>query len=197
MMKFIFATNNQHKLQEAIFLANQKIQILSLFDIHFFEDIPEVGSTFKENALIKAQTIFEKYNMFVFGDDSGLEIEALENLPGVYSKRYAGEQASDAENRAKVLFHMKEENHRKARFITMIALIFQAKIHYFKGILKGEILSQEIGNNGFGYDSIFKPLGYDISLAQMNLEVKNRISHRSQALLKMMHYLNITRYIQG
>lgn len=190
MEKLIFATNNQHKLEEIKLLVNHVLQILSLDDIHFLEDIPETGNTFKENALIKAQTIYLKHNIPVFADDSGLEVEALNNIPGVYSKRYAGEQATDAENRIKLLQNMKGITHRNARFVTMIAFIYQDVIHYFEGEVKGEILHEEIGSNGFGYDNIFKPFGYDISMAQMTIEEKNKISHRSHALAKMMHYID-------
>ena len=189
MRKLIFATNNSNKLKE-IRKSILNLEIISLTDLNLNEDIPETGITLKENALQKAQFIHNKTGLNCFADDTGLEIEALNNRPGVYSARYAGENCSAEDNIKKVLLELKESNNRKATFKTVIALILNNKTHYFEGEVKGIILSEKTGNEGFGYDPIFKPVGFKNSFAQMSIEQKNKISHRGIAVKKLIEFLN-------
>jgi XTP/dITP diphosphohydrolase len=186
MNQIIFATNNKHKLEEIKRIINNKIKILSLEDIKCFEEIPETGNTLDANALQKARFIYDKYNINCFADDTGLEIEALNGDPGVYSARYAGEAKSFDDNMNKVLDEMDGMSDRKACFRTVIALIIDGKESLFEGRVEGTILTLKQGTNGFGYDPIFKPSGYDLSFAQMNAEQKNSISHRFFAIDKMI-----------
>lgn len=188
MKKLVFATNNPNKLLEIRnSILNHKIA--SLKDLNINEEIPETGITLKENALQKAQFIHNKTGLNCFADDTGLEIEALNNRPGVYSARYAGENCSAADNMNKVLQELKESNNRKATFKTVIALILNNRTHYFEGEVKGVILIEKTGDKGFGYDPIFKPVGFKNSFAQMSIEQKNKISHRGIAVKKLITFL--------
>lgn len=189
-MKLVFATNNKHKLQEVRDILGGSIEVLSLNDIDCHDDIPETGSTLEENALIKARWISEKYGYNCFADDTGLEVEALNGAPGVYSARYAGEECDSQANMNKLLQNLTGENNRNAQFRTVIALIIDHKEMLFDGVVKGTISESKMGEAGFGYDPIFVPEGYSVSFAQMGSEVKNSISHRYMATQKLSNYLN-------
>ncbi len=188
-MELIFATNNLHKLKEVQSLLDNKIKLRSLKEIGCAEEIPEDYETLKENAAQKAHYIFDKYNINCFADDTGLEIDALNGEPGVYSARYAGEPCSFEDNMNKVLEKLQGIENRKACFKTVIALILEGKEYYFEGQVNGEILTEKTGIDGFGYDPIFKPEGYDLSFAQMSLDEKNKISHRARATKKLVEFL--------
>lgn len=188
-MKLVFATNNDHKLNELKSLLNESINLLSLKDIHCNEEIPENGTTLEDNASEKAFFIYNKFAVNCFADDTGLEIEALNGAPGVYSARYAGEQKNSVDNVNKVLKELSGQNNRKARFRCVISLIIDGKETQFEGIVNGEILKSGSGYEGFGYDPIFQPDGYTISFAEMPLEEKNKISHRGIAVRKLAEYL--------
>ena len=189
MKQLIFATNNSNKLKE-IRNAILNHEILSLNDLKINEEIPETGITLKENALQKAQYIYNKTGMNCFADDTGLEIATLDNKPGVYSARYAGEQCSAEDNINKVLLELKEKDNRKAIFKTVITLILNKKIYYFDGEVEGIKLDKRTGIDGFGYDPIFKPNGFDSSFAEMSLAQKNQISHRGIAVRKLIEFFN-------
>jgi XTP/dITP diphosphohydrolase len=189
-LKLVFATNNKHKLQEVADKVQNKFKILSLEDIGCNEDIPETGLTFEDNAGIKSKYIYEKYQLNCFGDDSGLVIDALNGEPGVYSARYAGEHGNHAANIKKVLEKLEGIDDRRARFVTVISLLWNGKEHLFEGVVEGTIRNQSTGSEGFGYDPIFQPDGYDITFAQMSLEDKNKISHRARAVEKLLAFLN-------
>lgn len=188
-MKLVFATNNQHKLFEVQKLLGESIDLLSLKDINCADEIPEDYYTLEENALQKAQYIFQKYNLDCFADDTGLEIEALNGEPGVLSARYAGNSKDSEANMKKVLQDLEGKLNRKARFRTVISLILNKKEYLFEGIVEGEILTQKTGQDGFGYDPIFKPNGYSESFAEMSIEEKNTISHRAMATKKLVEFL--------
>ena len=188
-MEIVFATNNKHKLEEVQHLLNKKIRLLSLSDIGCLDEIPEDYETLKENALQKASYVFQKYSVNCFADDTGLEIDALNGEPGVYSARYAGEAKSFDDNMNKVLSKMIGIKERTARFKTVIALILDGVEYFFEGAIEGEILTEKYGDEGFGYDPIFKPMGYNQSFAQMPLEQKNKISHRALASQKLADFL--------
>ena len=188
-MELVFATINLHKLKEVQDLLKKRIKLLSLKDIGSFEEIPEDYETLKENAAQKAHYVFDKYKINCFADDTGLEIEVLNGEPGVYSARYAGEPCTFEENMNKVLKKMQGIKNRKACFKTVIALILEGKEYYFEGQVNGEILTEKSGVDGFGYDPIFKPEGYELSFAQMSLDEKNKISHRARATEKLAEFL--------
>jgi len=188
-MQLLLAYSNKNKGSAIQKIIGNKIKLLSLKDISCFEDIEETGKTFHENALIKAHYVFEKYEYNCFGDDSGLEVEALNNEPGVYSARYAGEPKNDDNNTKKLLSELGPKTNRKARFKTVIALVLDGKEEFFEGVIKGQITLQPIGNGGFGYDPVFIPDGFDKTFAQMSPEEKNRISHRAIATRKLVDYL--------
>lgn len=189
-MKLLFATQNQHKISEIKKIISPNIAIQSLGDIHDSTDIPETGTTLEENALIKAWFVYTKFNQNCFADDTGLEVEALNGAPGVYSARYAGEPKSDEKNMIKLLEELKNKTNRKAHFKCVIALILNGKEILFEGILKGEILPEKSGTNGFGYDPIFLPENSSKTLAEMSMEEKNKISHRAIAVKKLVEFLN-------
>ncbi|WP_370480216.1 non-canonical purine NTP diphosphatase [Tamlana flava] len=189
-MKIVFATNNKNKISEVQSLIPQNIKLLSLEDIGCFEDIPETQSTIEGNAKQKANYIKERYGIDCFADDTGLEVDALNGEPGVYSARYAGEQKNAADNMAKLLSYLKNKNNRNAQFKTVIALNFNNGLKTFTGICKGEITMEKRGGKGFGYDPIFKPLGHEQTFAQMDLSLKNEIGHRGKAILKLITFLN-------
>jgi XTP/dITP diphosphohydrolase len=186
----IFATANKNKLKEAKALLKSDIIIKSLTDIAFNEDIPETENTLEGNALLKAKFIAQKFNCNCFADDTGLEIVALNGEPGVYSARYAGEQKNSEDNMQKVLEKLEGKDNRQAQFRTVIALILDGKEHLFEGVVKGKITKEKRGAEGFGYDPIFIPEGYDKTFAEMTLEEKNKLSHRAIALNKMVDFLS-------
>ena len=211
-MKIVFATNNKHKLDEIRSILGDSIEVLSLKDIGCNVDIPETGKTLEENALQKAQYVYDNYHIDCFADDTGLEVEALDGSPGVYSARYAAlpdnpvksegatsSHDSDA-NMTRLLYELNGKDNRKARFRTVIALIQKKdvcpcgctsikEIHKFEGIVKGEIIQERRGGEGFGYDPIFQPDGYDETFAELGMDIKNHISHRARATQKLAEYL--------
>ncbi len=189
-MKLVFATHNQHKLRELQQIIKNDIQLISLDDLNYSTEIEETGNTLVENALLKARFIYERYSISTFADDTGLEIDALNGAPGVYSARFAGEDKNAVNNMNKVLDLMKGLTNRKARFKTVIALVLNGKEFLFEGVVEGNILETPVGTNGFGYDPIFQPMGYSISFAQMDSETKNKISHRGKAVEKLVSFLN-------
>jgi XTP/dITP diphosphohydrolase len=190
MQQLVFATNNRHKLEEVAAKLNGKIKLLSLDDIGCHADIAETGVSFAANASIKSRYIYDQYQLNCFGDDSGLEIEALNNEPGIYSARYAGEHGNHQANIAKVLDKLKSSPNRKARFRTVISLIWDGEEHFFEGTVDGTIRNELSGSDGFGYDPIFEPDGYDITFAQMSMDEKNSISHRGRAMDQLITFLN-------
>ena len=215
-MKIVFATNNQHKLEEVRNILGPQFEIVSLSDIGCHEDIPETGTTLEENALMKAEYIYNHYHVSCFADDTGLEVEALNGAPGVYSARYAAMETTtstqladggspaishDSEaNMGRLLRELANNNNRKARFRTVIALILKKDIcpcgcmstkeeHLFEGIVNGEIIKERRGGEGFGYDPIFQPEGYDKTFAELGADIKNQISHRARATQKLAEFL--------
>ncbi|HSW67101.1 MAG TPA: RdgB/HAM1 family non-canonical purine NTP pyrophosphatase [Bacteroidales bacterium] len=199
MQQLIFATHNQHKVIEvsgclnSFHIRNSKQlfrwQILSLRDIGCYEEIPETSDTLEGNALLKARFVKELYNLNSFADDTGLEIEALGGRPGVYSARYAGNDKNFDQNISKVLGELHNETNRKGRFRTVFALMLDGAEYFFEGTIDGEIIRDRRGTGGFGYDSIFIPVGYSQTFAQMSLTMKNSISHRYQATEKLAKFL--------
>ncbi|SDH27115.1 non-canonical purine NTP diphosphatase [Mucilaginibacter gossypii] len=190
MQQLVFATNNRHKLDEVSAKLNGAIQLLTLNDIGCHDDIEETGTTFKANASIKSHHVYAEYKLNCFGDDSGLEIDALNGEPGVYSARYAGAHGNHAANISKVLDNLKGETNRKARFRTVISLIWNGEEYFFEGTVEGSIRQELSGSGGFGYDPIFEPEGYDITFAEMSMEEKNAISHRAKAMERLIAFLN-------
>lgn len=189
MRKIVFATNNQHKLEEVRAMIGDYFQVLSLKDIDCNEDIPENGLTFEENAISKARYIKEHYGYDCFADDSGLEVTALNKAPGVFSARYAGEPSNSQRNIEKLMHEMQGKEERSARFRTCIAYLTGEEERYFEGCVEGSIIDTLRGCNGFGYDPLFVPCGYDITFAEMSSEEKNKISHRAIAVQKLIEYL--------
>jgi XTP/dITP diphosphohydrolase len=188
-MKLVFATNNQHKLHEISQLLGDSIELLSLNDIGCNEDIPENQDTLEGNASEKSFFIFNKYGIDCFADDTGLEIEALNGEPGVYSARYAGEEKNPENNIDLVLAKLNKIKNRKARFRTVISLVINGREIQFEGIVSGSILEERHGKAGFGYDPIFRPDESPFSFAEMPLDEKNKISHRGRAVQKLVEYL--------
>ena len=200
-MKIVFATNNQHKLDEIRSILGEKFEVVSLSDLGCNEEIPETGKTLEENARQKAQYVYDHYHVSCFADDTGLEVDALGGAPGVYSARYAGGEGHDSEaNMTKLLKELGNNNNRKARFRTVIALIEKKDVcpcgctsiklvHQFEGIVNGEIIRERRGGEGFGYDPIFQPEGYDKTFAELGVDIKNTISHRARATQKLAEYL--------
>ena len=188
-MKLVFATHNLNKLAEVQKMLPNTIELLSLQDIHCNDDIEETATTLEGNAQIKANYITEQYGYNCFADDTGLEVVALQNAPGVYSARYAGEPANAENNMQKLLTELKNISDRKAQFRTAICLNLEGKQFLFEGVCKGEILSQKQGEKGFGYDPVFKPEGSTVSFAEMSSEEKNNISHRGLAIEKLVQFL--------
>jgi XTP/dITP diphosphohydrolase len=189
-MELLFATNNKHKIHEISKILGQSYRILSLKDVGFSGDIPEEKATLEENALQKAEFIYNRFAIECFADDTGLEIDALGGEPGVYSARYAGNDKNSEANMDKVLRLLEGKENRTARFRTVISLIFQGKKYAFEGKVEGKILREKRGNEGFGYDPIFQPDGYEQTFAEMPLSVKNKISHRSRAIRKLTIFLD-------
>lgn len=188
-MKLVFATNNKNKIKEIESALNGKIKILSLKDIGFSDGIPEDHETLEENAFQKADHIASMFNVNCFADDTGLEIEALNGRPGVYSARYAGPAATADDNMTKVLKELGAETNRRAKFRTVISLLINDKQYSFEGAVEGEILLEKTGSEGFGYDPIFRPAGHEESFAEMTMAQKNRISHRGLAVQKLIRFL--------
>lgn len=188
-MKLVFATNNRHKLDEIRKITGSSIEILSLKDIGCFTDIPETGQTLQDNALQKAQYIKEHFGYDCFADDTGLEVASLNGAPGVYSARYAGEDCRPQDNMHKLLREMSGMTDRKACFRTVIALILQNETYFFEGSIDGEIIEEQRGSAGFGYDPIFVPDGYEQTFAELGDDIKNRISHRALATQKLIAFL--------
>ena len=187
--KLVFATNNLHKFNEIQKKIGAEILLLSLSDIGFSEEIPEIKNTIEENASDKAYYIYNRFNINCFADDTGLEIEALSNEPGVYSARYAGKNASFDDNMNKVLEKMSGISNRNAVFRTVISLVENGIEKQFEGRIKGKIAIEKKGNEGFGYDPIFIPEGYQSTFSEMSLTEKNKISHRAIAVNKLIQYL--------
>src|SRR5690625_2596149 len=188
-MKIVFATHNKNKLKEVQGFLPDTIELLSLEDIDCKEPIEETENTLEGNAALKASYVFEKYGYPCFADDTGLEVVALDGKPGIYSARFAGANATDADNRKKLLEDLSNVTNKTARFRTVIALqLSKEEIRCFEGICEGEILEAERGDQGFGYDSIFQPKGYDKSFAEMDLDAKNVISHRGKAIKRLASY---------
>lgn len=189
MKKLVFATNNAHKLSEVRAILATQYEIISLAELNCFDDIPETADTLEGNALLKAQYIFDKFQVNCFADDTGLEVDALNGAPGVYSARYAGEDNDAKKNVEKLLLNLTGESIRTANFRTVIALIENGKIHYFEGKIEGKIATEPKGETGFGYDPVFIPDGYSQSFAELGIEEKNKISHRALAVQKLADYL--------
>ena len=189
-MKIVFATNNQHKLEEIRKAVGNKHEIVSLNEIGFEEEIPETHDTLEGNASEKSFHIYNRYKLNCFADDTGLEIDALNGEPGVYSARYAGENPTFDDNMNKVLENMETQTNRSAKFRTVISLIIDGKETQFEGICHGNIMTERYGDEGFGYDPIFMPTEFQETFAEMDLSVKNEISHRGLATKKLIEFLN-------
>ncbi|MCE3226918.1 MAG: rdgB [Bacteroidetes bacterium] len=191
-MQLIFASSNKNKIKEISAILPSQIQLLGLTDVGITEEIPEPGTTIRENSFLKAKFVLEfikEKNVSVFADDSGLEVEALNGAPGVYSARYAGVPKNDEANNKKLLEELKNKTSRKARFITIITLIHNNETFYFEGEITGTIAYEPRGKNGFGYDPLFIPTGYRSTFAEMSAETKNTISHRALAVQKLAVFL--------
>ena len=188
-MKLVFASNNKNKIQEIQALVPNIIQIVSLEEIGCIEDIPETADTIEGNAILKANYVTEKYGYDCFADDTGLEVDALNGAPGVYSARYAGEQKDANDNMDKLLSELSDKPNRKANFKTVIALNLNGKQNLFTGIINGKIIEEKIGTNGFGYDPIFVADGYEKTFAELSMEEKSTISHRGIAVKELILFL--------
>ncbi|RIV42076.1 non-canonical purine NTP diphosphatase [Flagellimonas pelagia] len=188
-MKLVFATHNDHKLKEVRQLLPDSIELLSLHDIGCFDEIPETGATLEENAKIKADFVTQTYGFNCFSDDTGLLIDALDGRPGVFSARYAGEGKNTQDNMIKVLKELEGKTDRNAHFKTVIHLNWNGEPYVFEGIVEGEITHTQYGEGGFGYDPIFKPLGYERTFGELPSETKNVISHRGKAVQKLVTFL--------
>lgn len=189
-MKICFATNNKKKIEEVKAALGPGFQLVSLQEIGCDKELPETGDTLDHNAFQKARYVKEHFGVDCFADDTGLEVEALEGAPGVYSGRFAGEPRSDERNIDLLLEKMEGKPNRKARFRTVIALILEGKEYQFEGIAEGEILKERVGEKGFGYDPVFQPEGFDKTFAELSLEEKNEISHRGKAVKALIEFLN-------
>ena len=190
MKSLVFATNNTNKIKEVEVLLPKDFKILSLSDISCFIELPENQNTLEGNALEKAEFVYDNFRVNCFSEDTGLEVFALNNEPGVYSARYAGKNKDDNANMELLLSRLKDVKDRSARFRTVIALIIDGNKLLFEGMVEGDILYHKIGNEGFGYDPIFQPKGYDKSFAELGISVKKNISHRTMAMRKLLDYLN-------
>lgn len=187
-LELVFATHNLHKVKEVAAIIGSRFIIKSLSDLSFFEDIPETADTISGNALQKARFVFSRFHCNCFADDTGLIVEALDNRPGVYSARYAGENASYEDNVRKLLKELEGKTNRKAAFVTVIAVIIDGKEYLFEGRIEGEIIKETRGAGGFGYDPVFLPVGSELTFAEMEETRKNEMSHRAVALNKMLEY---------
>ncbi len=189
MIQLVFASNNKNKIQEIQSMLPSNIKIMSLEDIGCFVDIPETSDTIEGNAILKANYVTQKYGYDCFADDTGLEVEALNGEPGVFSARYAGLQKNADDNMNKLLLELESKNNRNAQFKTVICLNINKEQYLFTGIAAGEIIKEKTGNQGFGYDPIFKPEGYQHTFAQISGEIKNKISHRGKATQLLLEFL--------
>jgi XTP/dITP diphosphohydrolase len=189
-MTLVFATNNKHKLEEVRSMLSDRFTIVGLEDIGCREEIEETESTLEGNSKIKSDFVSKNYSLNCFADDTGLEVEALDGAPGVYSARYAGENATFEDNVNKLLTELRGESNRKARFRTVISLKLEGKQYFFEGVCNGEITVKPAGEKGFGYDPVFRPEGSQLTFAEMDMEQKSRISHRGQAVQKLVTFLN-------
>jgi len=192
-MQLVFASNNKNKIQEIQSILNGSIQLLSLEEIGCQEEIPETANTIEGNAILKANYVTEKYGYDCFADDTGLEVQALNGEPGVYSARYAGEQRNSDDNMNKLLDGLSDKEDRSAQFKTVIVLNIKGEQHLFTGIAKGDIVLEKTGDHGFGYDPIFKPENYDETFAELSSDIKNKISHRAKATKQLIDFLNATK----
>jgi len=188
-MQLVFASTNINKIKEIQLLLPSTIQVVSLKDIGCFEEIPETADTIEGNAILKANYITEKYGIHCFADDSGLEVDALNGEPGVYSARYAGEPKSDDNNMDKLLLNLRDKTNKKANFKTVICLNINDEQHLFTGIIHGKIIDKKVGENGFGYDPIFMADGYNKTFAELAIEEKSKISHRGLAVKQLVDFL--------
>lgn len=193
-MQLVFATHNQDKFKEVQKLIPTHVQLLSLTDIGCHDDIPETGSTLSENARLKADYVAQNYALPCFGDDTGLLVDALNGAPGIYSARYAGAQKNAGDNMNKLLAQLEGQSNRSARFTTIIALRLDNEDLFFEGSVAGEITLRKNGTDGFGYDPIFRPSGYQETFAQLPLATKNKIGHRGKAIQKLLDYLKHLRF---
>ncbi|MDR2534002.1 MAG: non-canonical purine NTP diphosphatase [Tannerellaceae bacterium] len=189
MTQIVFATHNAHKIAEAAAILGSRISILSLADIGCLDEIPETASTLEGNALLKARYVYDSYKLACFADDTGLEVEALNNAPGVYSARYAGEPCNPQANIDKLLAELKGVENRRAKFRTAVALITQSGEYLFEGEIKGRIIEERRGGAGFGYDPVFIPNGSEKTFAELSAEEKNLISHRGKAIGRLASFL--------
>lgn len=189
-MKICFATNNLNKIEEVKAALGDSFEIVSLQDIGCSDELPETGDTLEHNAFQKAKYVKEHFGVDCFADDTGLEVDALEGEPGVYSGRYAGEPRSDDRNVSLLLRNLENSSIRTARFKTVIALVLEDEEYKFEGVAEGKILKERTGNGGFGYDPIFLPDGYSRSFAEMNMAEKNQVSHRGKAVSELISFLN-------
>ncbi len=187
--ELIFATQNQHKVQEIAAQINGTYEVKSLIDLAYTEELEETQETLEGNALQKVRFVANKFKTNCFADDTGLEVEALGGAPGVYSARYAGEGKSFEDNMDKLLQELGTETNRKARFRTVIALILNGKEYTFEGICEGNIINAKRGSQGFGYDPVFQPIGYEKTFAQMDIDLKAKIGHRGKAVAKLIDFL--------
>ncbi|PXY42767.1 non-canonical purine NTP pyrophosphatase [Flavobacterium cheongpyeongense] len=192
-MKLVFASNNKNKIKEIQSILNGSIQLLSLSEIGCHEEIPETAATIEGNAILKANYVTEKYGYDCFADDTGLEVNALNGEPGVYSARYAGKQKDSNDNMNKLLEALKNQSDRSAQFKTVIALNLKGTQYLFTGIVKGTITLDKTGNQGFGYDPVFQPENYTETFAELTSEIKNKISHRAKATRQLIDFLNSTK----
>jgi XTP/dITP diphosphohydrolase len=190
MRRLVFATNNRHKFAEALSILNGKVELLGLKDIRCFDNIPEPAATLEGNALAKARYVRDKYGADCFADDTGLEVEALNNAPGVYSARYAGDAHDADANMNKLLKRMQGNSNRKARFRTVIALTMDGREYTFEGVVNGVVITEKRGAAGFGYDPLFVPEGYTQTFAELGGDIKNTISHRAMAIRKLATFLS-------
>ena len=188
-MRLVFATHNKNKAAEIQKMVNDPYEVITLTDLNILDEIPETGSNLQANALIKARYVHQMLGYNCFADDTGLEVDALNGEPGVHSARYAGTAKNDNANMDLLLQKLSNQSNRSARFVTCICLFWMDEMYVFEGELRGKIIDTKIGNNGFGYDPIFMPDGYDITLAQMDMFSKNQISHRGKAFKKMAEFL--------
>jgi XTP/dITP diphosphohydrolase len=189
-MKLVFATNNHNKVREISKLLRAKLDLVSLDEMGITEEVPENQDTLEGNASEKARYIYDKYQVNCFADDTGLEVEALNGAPGVYSARYAGESKDSQANITKLLAELAGKENRKAKFRTVISLMLNGNEYFFEGTVEGKIIEERRGVDGFGYDPVFVPDGFDLTFAEMDLSVKNTISHRARATQKLIEFLN-------
>ncbi len=196
-MKLCLATNNQHKIEELQTLLGEKFQLQTLKEIGCFDEIPETTDTFDGNSLQKAMYVWERFQINCIADDSGLEVDALNGEPGVFSALYAGEHGNHEKNMTKLLQNMEGIEHRSAQFRCVITLIINGVANHFEGIIRGKIILEKRGSQGFGYDPLFVPYGYDRTFAEMSIEEKNPISHRGLAVAQMIAFLDKNTPING